>query len=75
MPGFDDGLRPDLVITNNTEKWVTIMDVASPFENRYAAFEAARNEKTTNYDHIARKLRQDGFEVYLDAFIVGALGG
>jgi hypothetical protein len=75
MPGFDDGLRPDLVITNNTEKWVTIIDVASPFENRYAAFEAARNEKMTTYDHIARKLRQDGFEVYLDAFIVGALGG
>jgi hypothetical protein len=29
MPGFDDGLRQDLVITNNTEKWVTIIDVAS----------------------------------------------
>jgi hypothetical protein len=75
MPGFDDGLRPDLVIINNAEKCATITDVASPFENRYAAFETARNEKRIKYDHIARKLWQDGFKVYLDAFIVGAFGG
>jgi N-formylglutamate amidohydrolase len=72
---MNDGLRPDLVIINETEKSATIIDVASPFENRYAAFEAARNEKQSKSGHIADHYRNQGYTVVIDAFIVGALGG
>ncbi|KDR14397.1 hypothetical protein L798_11872, partial [Zootermopsis nevadensis] len=75
VPGFNDGLRPDLFILNEAEKTAAIIDVATPFENRYAAFEAARNGKKVKYDHIASHLRQQGYDVVVDAFLVGALGG
>ncbi|PNF33810.1 hypothetical protein B7P43_G08586, partial [Cryptotermes secundus] len=75
VPGMDDGLRPDLLIVNGMEKSAAIIDVATPFENRYAAFEAARNEKRSKYGHIADHYRRQGYDVCVDAFIVGALGG
>ncbi|XP_048519012.1 uncharacterized protein LOC125503125 [Dendroctonus ponderosae] len=53
VPGFDDGLRPDLLITNINEKTMTLVDVAIAFENRYTAFEATRAEKLRKYKHIA----------------------
>jgi hypothetical protein len=56
------------------EKSTTIIDVATPFENRFAAIEAARNEKGAKYGHIADHYRRQGY-VFVDAFIVGALGG
>jgi hypothetical protein len=40
-----DGLRPDLLIVNESGKTAEIIDVATPFENRYAAFEAVTSEK------------------------------
>ncbi|PNF27487.1 hypothetical protein B7P43_G04282 [Cryptotermes secundus] len=73
--GMDDGLRPDLLIVNGAEKSAVIIDVATPFENRYAAFEAARNENRAKYGHIADHFRRQGYDVCADAFILGALGG
>lgn len=75
MPESNDGLRPDLVILNDRDKTATIIDVATPFEIRYVAFEAALREKKAKYEHYAENLRQRGYEVVIDAFIVGALGG
>ena len=49
VPGFKGSLRPDLVAINETDKTVTIIDVTMPFENRYAAFQAARQEKQRKY--------------------------
>ena len=74
VPGMSDGLRPDLIV-NGVEKSAVIIDVANPLENHYAAFEAARNEKRAKYDHIADHYRRQGYDVVVDAFIVGALGG
>jgi len=44
VPGLDGALRPDFVAVNDTCKTVAIIDVTIPFENRYAAFQAARQE-------------------------------
>jgi hypothetical protein len=75
VPGMNDGLRPNLLIINGVEKSTAIIDVATPFENRYAAFEVAKNEKRSKYGHIADHYRCQGYDVVIDAFIVGALGG
>ena len=75
VPGLDVSLRPDLVAVNETCKTVTIIDVTMPFENRYAAFQAARHEKQKKYAPLAEHYTRQGYGVFLDAFIVGALGG
>lgn len=75
VPGLQGNLRPDLVILEPTTKRVTIVDVTIPFENRYAAFEAARREKQQKYQTIVEYFQQQGFDTSLDAFVVGSLGG
>jgi hypothetical protein len=52
ISGLNDRLWSDLPIVNGV-KPAAIIDVATPFENRSAAFEAVRNEKRAEYDHIA----------------------
>jgi hypothetical protein len=53
VPGFDGSLRPDFVAVNETCKTVAIIDVTMRFENRYAAFQAARQEKQEKYTPLA----------------------
>lgn len=69
------GLKPDLVITDEANKSVTIVDVAIPFENKMEAFTATRVLKCDKYRPIAEALEAKGYKVTVDAFIVGALGG
>ncbi|KAH1001413.1 hypothetical protein HUJ04_005439 [Dendroctonus ponderosae] len=75
VPCFNDGLRPDLLITNNNTKTMTRVDVAIAFENQYKAFEATRAEKLRKYQHIADDFIARGYDVHMDAFIIGSLGG
>jgi hypothetical protein len=75
VPGLDGSLRPDFVAVNEACKTVTIIDVTIPFENRYAAFQDARQEKKRKYAPLAEHYSRQGYSVFLDAFIVGALGG
>ena len=49
IPGMDGALRPDLVAVDEVSKTVTIIDATMPFENRYTAFQAARQEKKKKY--------------------------
>jgi Holliday junction resolvase-like predicted endonuclease len=72
---FDESLRLDFVAVNETCKTVAIIDVTMPFENRYAAFQAVRQEKQKKYASLAKHYNRQGYNVLLDAFIVGALGG
>lgn len=67
-------LRPDLVIRDEAARKITIIDVAVPFENRLTAFDDARGEKLMKYHPLAENLRRQGYEVIVDAFLVGALG-
>jgi hypothetical protein len=53
---------------------MVIVDVAVAFENRYEAFERIRHEKIRKYEPIANHFRMRGWDVKLDAVVVGALG-
>uniref|UniRef100_A0A914X2I6 Reverse transcriptase domain-containing protein n=1 Tax=Plectus sambesii TaxID=2011161 RepID=A0A914X2I6_9BILA len=75
VPGCDGSLRPDLVVTNEVDMTATIVDVTVPFENRREAFVAARAEKKRKYAEIARHYQALGYKTFLDAFVVGTLGG
>jgi hypothetical protein len=75
VPGLDGSLRPDFVAVNDTCKTVAIIDVTMPLKNRYAAFQAAREEKQKKYAPLAEHYNRLGYSVFHDAFIVGALGG
>jgi hypothetical protein len=75
VPGFDGSLRPDFVAINHTCKTVTIIGVTIPFENRYTAFQSARQGKQEKYATLEEHYKRQGYSVFLDAFVVGALGG
>ncbi|XP_023225266.1 uncharacterized protein LOC111626188 [Centruroides sculpturatus] len=75
IPDFHSACRPDLVVLNNSPKTATIIDIATPFENGEDAFNRAREEKVRKYEDLATHYRRQGYDTYIDAFIVGALGG
>jgi hypothetical protein len=72
---LDGSLRPGFVASNETCKTVAIIDVTMPFENRYAAFQAAGEKKQKEYVALAEYYYREGYNVFLNAFILGALGG
>ena len=72
VPGCDEHLRPDIVIL--TPGRATIIDVTIVFDGDFENFDAARRRKREKYQTIADSLRSQGREVFLDAFILGALG-
>ena len=67
-------LRPDIVVTHELSITVVIVEVIVPFENSFAALEAARVEKLQKYQPLADALRGRGYDVHVDGFVVGALG-
>ena len=67
-------MRPDFVVTHELSITVVIVDVIVPFENSFAALEAARVEKVQKYQPLADALRGRGYVVHVDGFVVGALG-
>jgi hypothetical protein len=75
VPGLDGYLRPYFVAVNETCKTVAIIDVTTPSQNRYAAFQAARQEKQNQNARLAEHYNRQGYNVFLEAFTVGALGG
>ena len=73
VAGVRDNLRPDLVIRNEAEKRISIVDVTIPFEGAAGALEAARQQKLDKYGPLAAELQAQGYEVYLEAFVVDSL--
>ena len=67
-------IRPDLVVTDVTNRKVVIMDVTVPFENRYEALVLARQAKTDKYEPLVNELKEKSFSVEMDALVVGSLG-
>jgi hypothetical protein len=72
--GANTRLRPDIVIRDETNKNITLIDVAVPFENGAAALDEAREEKIRKYHSLGEDLRGAGYKVAVEAFLVGALG-
>ena len=63
VPGADEFFRPDLVAVDEACKTVAIENVTMPFENRYAAFQAARIEKQLKYAPLADHYKQQTYSV------------
>ena len=66
-------LKPNLVVGDEANLWITIDDVYVPFKNRKIALDYVRTEK--KYSGLAENLWRHGDEVIVDTFLVGALGG
>ena len=69
-------LRSDFTLTHEPSITVVVVDVTVPFENFFAALEAASVEKVQKYQPLAYALRLGGrgYVVHVDGFVVGALG-
>ena len=67
-------LRPDFAVTHEPSITVVVVDVTVPFENFFAALEAASVDKVQKYQLLADALRGRGYVVHVDGFVVGALG-
>ncbi|KAK3925231.1 hypothetical protein KUF71_002617 [Frankliniella fusca] len=74
VAGFPGRLLPDIVICDEAQKKAVIVDVCCPFENRYVAFEEARQRKRDKYAPLADYLQGLGLTVVCDALVVGSLG-
>ena len=68
-------LRPDIVICDDVKRKVIIIDVTVPFENRMVAFDEAKERKIQKYLLLAESHKGKGYNVDIDAFVVGSLGG
>jgi hypothetical protein len=75
IPDTASTLRPDITIIDKENKEVILIDVTVPFENFPKAFVNARERKLEKYQPIKQELEDQGYSVFLDAFIIGSLGG
>ena len=72
VPGDSQGLKPDLVVLNDTTKEAFIVDVTMPFEGM-DTFSTARPEKERKYNHL-KALSSKGYnKVEVDALVVRPL--
>jgi len=68
-------LRPAHVLKKKSDGKIYIVDVSIPFDNRLAAFKAARDARMAKYEGLAAELGGDGQQQSeVVSFIVGALG-
>uniref|UniRef100_A0A914Q4W9 Reverse transcriptase domain-containing protein n=1 Tax=Panagrolaimus davidi TaxID=227884 RepID=A0A914Q4W9_9BILA len=75
IPETSSTLRPDITILDKKKKEAIIIDVTIPYENLPKSFVNARDRKYEKYSEIKKELQDLGYNVFLDAFIVGSLGG
>lgn len=74
MPGDPQGLKPDLVILNDTTGQATVVDVTVPFEGSNA-FGDVREAKIQKYNYLKKILAAKGYhKVIVNAFVIGSLG-
>jgi hypothetical protein len=74
-PGYNDNIKPDLVVLDEQTKTATIVDLVIPFEDFHNnAFSKAHELKVAKYTELADWYRSRGYETQLDAIIYGSLG-
>ena len=73
VPSNSQGLKPDLVVLNDTTKEAFIVDVTMPFEEM-DTFSTAQPEKERKYNHLKAPLSSCYNKVEIDALVVGPLG-
>ena len=67
-------LRPDIVVKNHKEKTALILDVICPFENSREKLDISRQGKLEKYEKEMEALQQQGYDVHMNAIVVGSLG-
>ena len=74
IPGDPQGLKPDVVVLNETTKEAWVIDVTVPFEGE-STLEGAREGMITKYAHLREVLAAKGYQrIIIDAFVIGSLG-
>ena len=73
VPETNSMLRLDLVVFNREEKKVIVVDVAVAFDEKEALDDARCQEKLLKYSDLAHELRRKGYEVQLEAFVMGSM--
>jgi hypothetical protein len=66
--------RPDIVVLNRTKRTAHIVDVQIVYESSYVKFQEARAGKVRKYQYEVQQLQNLGYNVYINAIIVGSLG-
>ena len=75
VPGDPQGLKPDVVVLNDTTREAFVIDVTVPFEGPNGTLEEAREGKVRKYSHLREVLAAKGYQnITVDAFVVGSLG-
>lgn len=75
VPGDPQGLKPDIVILNDSTSEAFVIDVTVPFEGPEGTLEEARETKIAKYSHLRGVLAAKGYQsVTVDAFVIGSLG-
>lgn len=70
-----NGLRPDIIITDQTNKKVKIIDLVVTSQDKTDCLASARNRKIEKYQVIKDRFIEKGYEVDLNALALGDLGG
>ena len=71
---WDMDKRPDLIFIDNVRKIAYVIDVQVVVEYASHSFDVARSEKVSKYQELAVFLQNRGLTVFIDAFLMGALG-
>lgn len=74
VPNSGSNKRPDIVIRNDNKKQAFIIDVACPMEGENECLSVARQKKIQKYQPEGAALRSEGYNVSINAIVVGALG-
>ena len=64
-------LKPDLVIVNKTNKFVTLLELSVPFETN---IENTHDRKVKRYQNLINDIEQSGYTVYYYLLEIGSQG-
>eukprot|EP00731_Ephydatia_muelleri_P013830 Em0007g1140a len=74
VPGDPQGLKPDIVLLNDSTSEAFVIDVTVPFEGPEGTLEAAKEGKVIKYSHLREVLAAKGYQqITDDAFVIGSL--
>ena len=70
----ENNKHPDFVLFNKLSKRAIIVDVTFAYESSVDIFGITRRDKIEYYQDVAGILRAKGYQVIVEAFVMGALG-
>ena len=74
IPYLTDDKRPDIFYEDSIRKVAYIVDIRIVAEQYEHSLEAVRKDKIEKYSELAGILKRMGYNVFIDAFLMGAFG-